>query len=380
MRIKASFAFVVLLVIVTAGTASAAPGLPEPVSPQEAVRITEMLAARAPLPPADVRALLDGDRGRTPSPQLRRRALEALADYRMGGEEHDHGTEPHWAKNGFSCYAQGFDINGKLVHRNEHDSNDNGSLDPWEVNPNRNETCKEIGLFAYNQREYDKGSFALEIRTEKDATTGKTYERTALRWNYVVDNRGHHNHECTPSASEWKAATTYVKRAKASLDRYANNPMLAWRDGFRPYPVPGTKTFHWYNKPRWDDGRVLDPQHVEVFVATITDDGWRPVNVSPIYQYSGDHPVSFDPNTDPQARRNAGAGCLVEWHRHLERFGGAEGIATDNTDGRDWMGHLWIYGGLYPFGDRDVDGSEPHGWYAPLNEVPVLATSEGTGF
>jgi hypothetical protein len=381
MRTRTAFGIVVLLVVVTSGgSADAVPAAPTVVSAREAVRITEMLAKHSPPLPASVAAMLQAHRPRIPSAELRGRLDAALADYRAGGESHDgHGGDHHWEKNGFGCYAQGFDRSGKLVHRNEHDSNDNGKLDPWERNPNANETCTEVVLFAYDQRDYDKGSFTLETRTEKDPTTGRTYKRTAARWNYVADNRAHHDHECAPTAAQWKAGMSYVAKARASLSKYVGNPMLAWRDGYRPYPVPGTKTFHWFNRPRWEDGRTLDPNHVEMFVATVTDDGWRPVNISPIYRHEGADPVSFDPNTDTEASRNAGAGCLIEWHRHLERFGGAEGAATGNPDGRDWMGHLWIYGGLYPFGDRDVDGSEPHGWYAPLNNVPVLANSEGSG-
>jgi hypothetical protein len=375
-------ALVLALGMVTPDRVSAMPQ-PGPVTPEEALRITAGLARRSPPLPAEIASLLRAREGRRPPHELLRRFHDALARYRaqgaryraQGGEgDHRH----HWDKNGLGCYAQGFDESGKLAHRNEHDTNGNGRLDPWELNPNRNETCREVVLFAYDQQNKDRGSFTLEFRTETDPVTGKTFSRTAGRWNYVVEDA--HHHECRPTMSEWKAGMRYVKRATTALSKYVNNPLLAWQDGFRPYPVPATKTFHWFNSARWDDGRTLDPNHVEMFVAAMTDEGWRPVNISPIYHYTGKgDPVRFDPNKDAKARRNAGAGCLIEWHRHLEGTAGAEGAATGNTEGRDWMGHLWIYGGLYPFGDRDIDCSEPHGWFTPLNNVPALCNSVGTG-
>lgn len=375
-KAPASLVVVVFCATVVGGTRSHAAPRPSPVSPKEAVRITESLAKTSPPLPASIKSLLEARRGRQPSKGLRERFLAALERYERTGEGDDHAH--HWSKNGLGCYAQGFNAEGELFHRNEHDANRNGKLDPWERNPNANETCEEIVLFAYDQKDHDRGSFTLETRTEKDPVTGKVFKRTAGRWNYVVE--GGHHHDCAPTASQWKAGMKYVTRSAKALERYVNNPMLAWQDGFRPYPVPATKTFHWFNSARWDDGRTLDPTRVEMFVAAITDDGWRPVNISPIYHYKGGgDPVKFDPNTDRRARTNAGAGCLVEWHRHLEGSAGAEGAATGNTEGRDWMGHLWIYGGLYPFGDKDIDCSEPHGWFAPLNTVPALCNSVGTG-
>lgn len=375
------------LVLVAGGVpmTSATPLVPGPVSPAEAQRITEQLARHAPPLPRAIKGHLDAQNVAMP------RAVEEWAADRItrlaaSGWNHDliarlvaadrargGAAAAEESRNGQGCYSQGFGgSDGALMRPNEIDLNTNGAIDPWESDPNRGETCIEIG-FMYRPAQPDRGSFTLELRTEPDPARGVTYQRIAGRWNY--DSTGHVHGACNATPEEWQTANTLVADYAATLSKYDNNPMLAVRDGFLPYPIPLTKMFHWFNLSRWEDGQVLDPDTPEVFVATLTDDGWRPINVSPIYVFPGPDPVVYNPNEDLPAGNNAGSGCLVQWHAHT---GAVEGTVTGNFDNRTWMGHLWFYGAVYPFGDHDLDGSEAHGWYAPLNNVVAACNVDGT--
>lgn len=346
-----------------------------PVSPLEAVRITEQLSLHAPPLPAGVAALVD-----RPQP---------VVAASVG--EHPEGT---------SCAAQ--------LHHGAEDRNANGTIEPWEESPHANETCEVIGVW-----ETADGTGEVEQRTETvtaalsekygglyDREVGRTYTRRTARETHS-DVTHHHGGTCDPTPEQFARGVELTLATRNFLDRYTNNPVALRLAGYWPYPVPGTKTFHWFNSGlsgtgtdyygdrdtenndamwrRDGEQRVLDPDAQEMFTMALTDDGYVADNVAYVYVYEGSaDPFSIDANAPGQRPGtdgdNEGLGCLIFWHGHTE---GAEGAATANTDGRTWMAHLWFYGGLYPFGDGDLDGGEPHGWFTPLNNVPAACNHNG---
>ena len=362
---------------------------PTPVSPLEAVAITELYARQAPPLPDGVAALVQNEAPAAPSPSVRAAAAAAAA-----AEEGEH-------PGGTSCDAQ------MHAHAPD-DANANGIVDPWEANPHANETCETEYIW-----ETETGSGVLETRTETvtaelsatygglyDREVGRTYTRTAARETHS-EAAHHHSGVCSPTQQQWERGLELTIQTRDFLDQYTNNPVLLRQHGYWPYPVPGTKTFHWFNsglsgngtnyyedrdtetdESKWrreGEQRLIDPEAQEMFTMALTDDGYVADNVAYVYVYDGDaDPFSIDANAPGQRPGvdgdNEGLGCLLYWHGHTE---GAEGAATANTDGRTWMAHLWFYGGLYPFGDADLDGSEPHGWFTPLNRVPAFCNHNG---
>ena len=379
-----------LLGLPSAGAATTA--TPAPVSPVEAVRITEQLATQAPALPASVRALL-AQRAGTPAPAVpaavMAKATAIIADFnRTGRVATGPGGENATKLNGRGCAAQGFTPNGKPTVR-ETDTDRNGKIDPWEEDVNKNETCLDLGVLPYDSANPDKGSFVLERRTETDAVAKKTYTRHALRWNYVVeaDAHGAHGAPCVPTSPK-----KLINATRDALQKYKNNPALLKQDGYWPFPIGNTKTYHWFHadyaglndKDYQTSETILDPTKVEMFTMALTDDGYVPFNVAYMYTYDGDKkggpsPTAYDANKDKKGtKNNNGAGCLVKWHGHT---GDADGTATGNLEDRTWMAHLQFYGGTTRFDKgEEWDGAEPHGWLTALQNVPAAVNSEGTGF
>lgn len=375
---------VVAATLATAAPSPAAPTpaavrpFPAPVSPAEALRVTEALAAEAPALPAGVAAVLAQRPASVPvavDPAVVRAAASAEAGD-DGGHEHPSGK---------NCEAD--------AHHFDDDRNGDGVIQPWEANPNANESCEMI--YAYD---FPDDAGALEIKTEwvmgpendpyeglYAEEYGRTYTRTVARSiQRDLEPGGHHTHgSCDPTQDQWDTAMALAKRTKAELQKYVNNPHGLVLDGYYPYPVPATKTFHWFNSEYYgdhaEDGTqiILDETRPEMIMMAMTDDGFIPFNTAWVYIYEGDgDPFSVDANDPAQWPNgdNEGTGCLISWHGHTE---GVEDEATFNTDGRTWMAHMWFYGGVYPFGDSDIDGAEKHGWWAPLNYVPAACNSSG---
>ena len=378
--------------------AATAPSLarPAPVSPAEAVRITEALAKQAPPLPAAVKAQLDARYGRkgpaAPAHVLTQAAALIAADAARSDAALEPGHGDHeTVYNGVSCLAQGFAPNGK-PYIDEEDVNKNKKIDPWEEEADKNETCVVLATLPYDQARPDKGSFMLEKRTEKDYDGLRTFTRHALRWNYVVTSSHGHADKCVASEEEGAAAYQFLADTKAALVKYKNNPQLLRLEGYWPYPVGNSKTYHWFNSgfanPQdttagyWEDGKELDPTRIEMITFALTDEGYLPFNTAYVHNYHGDKaggpaPLDYDANLPANrlGNNNRGAGCLVRWHGHN---GQADGTATGNLEGRTWMAHLDFYGGVSPF-NESFDASEPHGWFTPFNNIPVGGNSEGTG-
>lgn len=384
-RSRAAAAAAALVALGASGAAIAAPSVPAaskgvvepitglapvPVSPLEAVAITELYAQQAPPLPAGVAALVQPTSSAASSE----------------GEEHPIGT---------GCEAQ--------FHHGDEDRNLNGTIEPWEETPHKNETCKIIASPWSNGHIEERTERVDQVLSDKygglyDREVGRTYTRRVAR--ETSSAGGHHHDVCADTGEQitweqWQTGVDLVLATRNFLDQYKNNPVLLRQHGYWPYPVPGTKTFHWFNSglatetangtnyygDREPDGspRVIDPEAQEMFTMALTDDGYVADNVAYVYIYEGEaDPFSIDANAPGQRPgadgNNEGLGCLLMWHGHTQ---GAEGAATFNTDGRTWMAHLWFYGGLYPFGDADLDGSEPHGWFTPLNLAPPACNNGG---
>jgi hypothetical protein len=381
-----------LLGLPGAGAGTAGAKAPAPVSPVEALRLTQELAKQAPPLPPELRALLDARAPKavhTPA-HVQAEAARIIAEHAAGRwvPQRGPGHDEH-ERNGRGCEAQGFKPDGTpTVH--EKDLNRNRKIDPWEQDPNKNETCLTLATIPYDNADWSKGSFQLEKRTELDPETKKTYLRHALRWNYVVEDAHGSHAPCIASEKEGKVALKLIKATRDALEKYTNNPALLKADGYWPYPVPNTKTFHWVDYPipvvnpgpADRNGPVLDPNDVEMFTMALTDDGYRAFNVAYIYDYDGDsrggpEPYEYDANKHRLGNNNKGAGCLINWHGHN---GQADGAATGNLEGRIWMAHLQFYGGVTQFDqEEEWDAAEPHGWFTPLQNVPAGASSHGTG-
>lgn len=174
---------------------------------------------------------------------------------------------------------------------------------------------------------------------------------------------------------------------------YDNKPWMALQNGYTPYPVPGTKTFHLFKSANYGDRNpdgsqvIFDPNAPEMFTYGMTDEGLKVVNV--VYAYTGtEEELPDDRKAEWYSMLPRPLGCMAEWHPHFE---GVEGPATGNLDGRAFMTHVWTYPrsgekwsygdgqtyeGPYPYGEYG-DGSEPHAWFTPLKVVPALCNKDG---
>lgn len=263
-----------------------------------------------------------------------------------------------------------------------------GQISPWEIN-------YESAEYAEDGCGYDVGPVTvIEVDPSKKCTmTHGSAFREGNPKEYFSAHGGH-DHQCRVTKPQYDSAFDLAQRATDVVGKtFDNQPWVALQKGYLPFPVPGTKTVHMFHSGHYGDrdpsgNHVLfDVTKPEMFTYGMTDQGLVVVNV--VFVYAGNETEL------PEARRAEWFsllprpyGCMVEWHGHYQ---GAEGPATGNVDGRDYMthvwtwprtGHAWEYGegrtftGVYPYGEYG-DGSEPHGWFTAYRAIPAFCNKDG---
>ena len=195
----------------------------------------------------------------------------------------------------------------------------------------------------------------------------------ALRSNDPANNKPNpagHNHgagDCHPTPTQKAYADKLLADTTKSLrDRYLNQPQNAIADGFYAYPVPDTKWFHMFSSSREGDAYELDPLHIESFMYAMTDEGLTPIGAMYI----------FAPKDQPPPNPT---GCLMQWHNHTGAEGAATSFDPNNATTSVWMAHIWIYGGVDPWG-RDFDGSEAEQWFMGYRYIPALCNNSAGNY
>jgi hypothetical protein len=132
---------------------------------------------------------------------------------------------------------------------------------------------------------------------------------------------------CNPTPDQAAAAQKLVDDTRAAIARFAHpgqavaaGYVVSWSDN-----AAYTRVSHYTDWNYWNDGRVLDPSHVEGLLYGNTDHHGT-ILIGAFYLAEGDS-------------RPTPGGCLMSWHRH---------------DGQGpWMMHVWTVpmpGG--PFADN----------------------------
>ena len=160
--------------------------------------------------------------------------------------------------------------------------------------------------------------------------------------------------------ADQRAAADALWRQTYDATRKYRSLGAARADGYIAYNPFGDELVHYVNPVYMQDGRILDPAHVESLVYENTLQG--PVLVGAMYSLE-------DPNAAPPDV----AGALTPWHRHDdlcftpdgEPVGAAPycppGSATYLTP---WMLHVWFIGNRY--GPFAVD---PDPWSVMVTEI-----------
>jgi hypothetical protein len=140
------------------------------------------------------------------------------------------------------------------------------------------------------------------------------------------------------------------QQTKTATDRY-RSLANARADGYLAYNPIGQPLVHYVKPEYMQDGRVLDPQHIESLVYANTLRG--PVLVAAMYSLE-------DPNAAPPDV----AGALTPWHRHDDLcftpsgqvVGAAPGCpAGSATYFTPWMLHVWLVPNRYGRFAADLD-------------------------
>ncbi len=266
-----------------------------------------------------------------------------------------------------------------------------GQISPWEIN-------YEAPEYAEDDCGTDIGGIGVwELDPTKDCTM--THSPSFREGNPEEYFQGHGDHgPCRVEIERYDGAFDMAQRSRDVLSAtYDNNPWQALADGYKPYPVAASKTFHMFSWDHWDarhdDGSpdLYNPERPAMFTYGMTDEGLMVVNI--VYVFAGteeEFPDGQQERWDEMLPRPYG--CMVEWHGHNNEI---EGPATGNLDGRDYMTHVWTwprrgatweylgpdgqlrtYEGPYPFGEYG-DGAEPHAWFRPYNYLPALCNKDG---
>jgi len=161
------------------------------------------------------------------------------------------------------------------------------------------------------------------------------------------------------TADQQAAADQLWTRTHDATLKYASLS-VALKEGYRPFNPPGTQFVHYVNPQYMQDGRILDPQHVESLLYETTLRG--PVFVAAMYSLE-------NPNAAPPDI----GGPLTPWHRHDDlcftpggQIVGAApycppGSATYLTP---WMLHVWFMPNRYGRFAADADP-----WAALVAEI-----------
>jgi len=152
---------------------------------------------------------------------------------------------------------------------------------------------------------------------------------------------------------EQQAAANLLWQQTGAATRRYRSLTAARSDGYIAYNPIGQLLVHYVKPEYMQDGRVLDPQHVESLVYENTLRG--PVLVAAMYSLE-------DPNAAPPDV----AGELTPWHRHDdlcftpggEVVGAAPGCpAGSATYFTPWMLHVWLVPNRYGRFAADLDPS-----------------------
>jgi len=154
----------------------------------------------------------------------------------------------------------------------------------------------------------------------------------------------------TGTSEQRAAAKALWQQTETATERY-RTLAAAKTDGYIAYNSVGQRLVHYVNPSYMQDGRVLDPSHVESLLYENTLKGW--VLVAAMYSQE-------DPNSAPPDV----AGDLTPWHRHDDLcftrsgavVGGAPGCPPGSaTYFTPWMLHVWFVSNRYGRFAADLD-------------------------
>lgn len=154
----------------------------------------------------------------------------------------------------------------------------------------------------------------------------------------------------TGTPAQQVAADLLWGRTKSATEQY-RSIAKARADGYIAYNPIGQPLVHYVKPEYMQDGRVLDPQHIESFVYANTLKG--PVLVAAMYSLE-------DSNAAPPDV----AGALTPWHRHddlcFTPSGQVVGAAPRCPTGSatyftPWMLHVWLVPNRYGRFAADLD-------------------------
>jgi glucose/arabinose dehydrogenase len=193
----------------------------------------------------------------------------------------------------------------------------------------------------------------------------------ALRWHDGAEDSGHHGHEGFDPGCSATAQAELVDRMKRSLSRFDNDFFSAGRHGYHMYPI-GWKTYHMVNTSLYGDGRDVVPEFVESFIYAATDTGIKAMGGMFTLDKSW---KNVPADRLPGFRAANGEVCKMPWHVHEDHEGLVTSFDPDDPTRSNWMAHVWIRG--YDTWERNVDGSEPSGWWFVWRTLPSLCNNHG---
>jgi hypothetical protein len=161
----------------------------------------------------------------------------------------------------------------------------------------------------------------------------------------------------TGTPAQQVAADLLWGRTKGATEQY-KSLAKARADGYIAYNSVGQALVHYVKPEYMQDGRVLDPQHIESLVYANRLKG--PVLVAAMYSLA-------DPNAAPPDV----AGSLTPWHRHDDLCFTPSGQVVSAAPGcpagsatyfTPWMLHVWLVPNRYGRFAADLD---------PWNELAI---------